>query len=450
MGLQLPLKQIAEIVSADMPIVDVTVTGAVIDSRKVTPGDLFIAFKGEHVDGHEYIAKARESGAVAALVSEYQDDELPQIKVDDVRVAFGQIARAWLAECKAKVVAITGSNGKTSLKEMVKAILADVGTVSATQGNLNNDLGVPLTVCRIDKNDDYAVIEMGTNHPGEIAYLMSIVSPDVSVINNIAAAHLEGLGSEEGIAREKGSIYEGLKQSGVAVVNADMPYDSIWQPLIADRKTIRFALQNNADIYAEYIQPEPASSHFLVHIDGVNHHMTLPLPGLHNVSNALAAIAVSVALDIPVDAMVRGLNKIQAVPHRLQMRKGLSESRLIDDTYNANPGSYLRALETLAGFQEPRWLVLGDFGELGDEADAIHQTMGLQAKSAGVTTLFTVGEKSQLSAAAFGDNAIHFEDVQTLQQLLQNTLTADVTCLIKGSRFMQLDKLADALVAEAQ
>jgi len=450
MGLQLPLKQIAEIVSADMPIVDVTVTGAVIDSRKVTPGDLFIAFKGEHVDGHEYIAKARESGAVAALVSEYQDDELPQIKVDDVRVAFGQIARAWLAECKAKVVAITGSNGKTSLKEMVKAILADVGTVSATQGNLNNDLGVPLTVCRIDKNDDYAVIEMGTNHPGEIAYLMSIVSPDVSVINNIAAAHLEGLGSEEGIAREKGSIYEGLKQNGVAVVNADMPYDSIWQPLIADRKTIRFALQNNADIYAEYIQPEPASSHFLVHIDGVNHHMTLPLPGLHNVSNALAAIAVSVALDIPVDAMVRGLNKIQAVPHRLQMRKGLSDSRLIDDTYNANPGSYLRALETLAGFQEPRWLVLGDFGELGDEADAIHQTMGLQAKSAGVTTLFTVGEKSQLAAAAFGDNAIHFEDVQTLQQLLQNTLTADVTCLIKGSRFMQLDKLADALVAEAQ
>ncbi|HIC45148.1 MAG TPA: UDP-N-acetylmuramoyl-tripeptide--D-alanyl-D-alanine ligase [Methylophaga aminisulfidivorans] len=450
MGLQLPLKQIAEIVSADMPIVDVTVTGAVIDSRKVTPGDLFIAFKGEHVDGHEYVAKARESGAVAALVSEYQDDELPQIKVDDVRVAFGQIARAWLAECKAKVVAITGSNGKTSLKEMVKAILAEVGTVSATQGNLNNDLGVPLTVCRIDKNDDYAVIEMGTNHPGEIAYLMSIVSPDVSVINNIAAAHLEGLGSEEGIAREKGSIYEGLKQNGVAVVNADMPYDSIWQPLIADRKTIRFALQNNADIYAEYIQPEPASSHFLVHIDGVNHHMTLPLPGLHNVSNALAAIAVSVALDIPVDAVVRGLNKIQAVPHRLQMRKGLSDSRLIDDTYNANPGSYLRALETLAGFQEPRWLVLGDFGELGEEADAIHQTMGLQAKSAGVTTLFTVGEKSQLAAAAFGDNAIHFEDVQTLQQLLQNTLTADVTCLIKGSRFMQLDKLADALVAEAQ
>lgn len=450
MGLRLPLKQIAEIVSADIPIVDVTVTGAVIDSRKVMPGDLFIAFKGEHVDGHEYVAKARESGAVAALVSEYQDDELPQIKVDDVRVAFGQIARAWLAECKAKVVAITGSNGKTSLKEMVKAILSEVGTVSATQGNLNNDLGVPLTACRIDKNDDYAVIEMGTNHPGEIAYLMSIVSPDVSVINNIAAAHLEGLGSEEGIAREKGSIYEGLKQNGVAVVNADMPYDSIWQPLIADRKTIRFALQNNADIYAEYIQPEPASSHFLVHIDGVNHHMTLPLPGLHNVSNALAAIAVSVALDIPVDAMVRGLNKIQAVPHRLQMRKGLSDSRLIDDTYNANPGSYLRALETLAGFQEPRWLVLGDFGELGAEADAIHQTMGLQAKSAGVTTLFTVGEKSQLAAAAFGDNAIHFEDVQTLQQLLQNTLTADVTCLIKGSRFMQLDKLADALVAEAQ
>lgn len=449
MGLQLPLKQIAEIISADMPAVDVTVTGAVIDSRKVMPGDLFIAFKGEHVDGHAYLAKARENGAVAALVSEYQDDELPQIKVDDVRLAFGQIAHAWLSECQAKVVAITGSNGKTSLKEMVKAILSEVGTVSATQGNLNNDLGVPLTVCRIDKNDDYAVIEMGTNHPGEIAYLMSIVSPDVSVINNIASAHLEGLGSEEGIAKEKGSIYQGLKENGVAVVNADMPYESIWQPLIANRKTIRFALQNEADIHADYIQPEPTSSHFLVHIDGVNHHVTLPLPGLHNVSNALAAIAVCVALDIPVDAMVRGLNKVQAVPHRLQMRKGLSGSRLIDDTYNANPGSYLRALETLAGFEEPRWLVLGDFGELGEDGDAIHQTMGLQARSAGVTSLFTVGEKSQLAAAEFGENAIHFEDVQTLQQLLQNTLTADVTCLIKGSRFMQLDKLADA-IAEAQ
>lgn len=450
MGLLLTLTQIAEIVSAQNDVADVVVTGAVIDSRKVTPGDLFIAFKGEHVDGHTYLAKARENGAVAALVSEYQDDELPQIKVDDVRIAFGQIAKAWLAECHAKVIAITGSNGKTSLKEMVNAILSEVGTVTATQGNLNNDLGVPLTICRIDKSDDYAVIEMGTNHPGEIAYLMSIVSPDVSVINNIASAHIEGLGSEEGIAKEKGSIYQGLKKNGIAVVNADMPYESIWQPLIAGRKTIRFGLQTKVDIFADYIQPEPAASHFLVHIDGINHHMTIPLPGLHNVNNALAAIAVCVALTIPVDAMVRGLNTLQAVPHRLQMRKGLSGSRLIDDTYNANPGSYLRALETLSGFDEPRWLVLGDFGELGDECDAIHQSMGLQAKAAGVTSLFTVGEKSQLAAAEFGDNAIHFEDIQTLQQLLQNTLTADVTCLIKGSRFMQLDKLADALASEAQ
>ncbi len=450
MGLNLPLTRIAEIISSDATIADARVTGAVIDSRKVTPGDLFIAFKGEHVDGHTYLAKARENGAVAALVSEYQDDDLPQLKVDDVRLAFGQIAHAWLAECKAKIIAITGSNGKTSLKEMLKAVLSQVGTVSATQGNLNNDLGVPLTVCRVDKNDDFAVIEMGTNHPGEIAYLMSIVSPDVSVINNIASAHLEGLGSEEGIAREKGSIYQGLKANGTAVVNADMPYESIWQPLIAKRKTVRFAFDNDADIRADYIQPEASSSHFLVNIDGVNHHITLPLPGLHNVANALAAISVCVALNIPVDAMVKGFNSVKAVPHRLQMRRGLAGSRLIDDTYNANPGSYVRALETLSGFDEPRWLVLGDFGELGEDCDAIHQNMGLQAKSAGVTSLFTVGEKSQLAAAEFGDNAIHFEDIQTLQQLLQNTLTADVTCLIKGSRFMQLDKLADELASEAQ
>ncbi|HDZ15760.1 MAG TPA: UDP-N-acetylmuramoyl-tripeptide--D-alanyl-D-alanine ligase, partial [Methylophaga aminisulfidivorans] len=356
----------------------------------------------------------------------------------------------WLQKCQAKIVAITGSNGKTTLKEMVKSILSEVGSVSATKGNLNNDLGVPLTVCQLDAYDQYAVIEMGTNHQGEIAYLMDIVSPDVSVINNVAASHLEGLGTVEGVAIEKGAIYQGLKEAGTAVINIDMPYQTIWQPMIEGKKTLTFGLTDEADIHAQYVQLDPSSSHFLVSIDNVNHHFTLPLPGIHNVSNALAAIALSEALTIPVDAMVKGLNKIQAVAHRLQIRPAISGGRLIDDSYNANPGSFQQALASLIAFPGQHWLVLGDFAELGETSESLHKQLGLDAKQSGVSQLFTVGMKSRIAAESFGTNAIHFEDISTLQQHLERHLTDGVTCLVKGSRFMQLDKLADALSQEAK
>lgn len=450
MAISLTLNQLAKIVGCEATFAELTVTGAVIDTRKVEAGNLFVALKGERVDGHDFLAQARESGAVAALVSELRDDPLPQLIVTDVRQAFAKIAYAWQQQNRARIVAITGSNGKTSVKEMVTAILRQVGPVTATAGNYNNDLGVPLTVCRIDQEDKFAVIEMGTNHPGEIAELVKIAIPDVAVINNIAAAHLEGLGSEEGVAREKGQIYAGLKNDGVAIVNADMPYDKIWAPLIGNRKTLRFGLETTADIEADYVQLEPTSSHFMVKIDDVNHHFSLPLPGMHNVNNALAAIAVSRALDIPVDAMVRGLSSMRAVPHRLQLRQGAGESRLIDDTYNANPGSYLQALKTLSGFAGEHWLVLGDFGELGNDVEAIHGQMGKQAREAGVSKLLTVGDSSRMAAQSFGCGAQHFEDIDTLQQFLQQELSKDVTCLIKGSRFMQLDKLADQLAQEGE
>lgn len=450
MSLSLTLNQLARVVGCEASFADVAVTGAVIDSRKIEAGNLFVALKGEHVDGHDFLAQAREAGASAALVSETRDDPLPQLKVKDVRQAFGRIAHAWLQQNRAQVIAITGSNGKTSVKEMVRAILRQMGPVLSTQGNLNNDLGVPLTVCRLDREDKFAVIEMGTNQPGEIAELVKIAVPDVAVINNVAPAHLEGFVSEEGVAREKGAIYTGLAVKGIAVVNADMPYQDLWAALIGNRKTIRFGLENEADIEADYIQLDPASSHFLVKIDGVSHHFSLPLPGLHNVNNALAAIAVSRALEIPVDAMVRGLASVQAVPHRLQLRRGVGESRLIDDTYNANPGSYLQALKTLSGFKGEHWLVLGDFGELGKDSDAIHGQMGEQARQAGVSRLLTVGQSSRTATQSFGCGAQHFEDIETLQQCLQQELSKDVTCLIKGSRFMQLDKLADQLATEGE
>lgn len=450
MGLKLTLKQLANIVGCDADFADVSVTGCVIDTRKVEAGDLFVALKGERVDGHDYIAQARQAGAVAALVSEFQDDELPQLKVADVRKAFAQITHAWQQQSHARLVAITGSNGKTSVKEMVTAILKQVGTVTSTQGNLNNELGVPLTLSRLNQDDAFAVIEMGTNHHGEIAQLVKIAVPDVALINNIGAAHLEGFGSVEGVAKEKGQIYAGLAADGTAVVNADMPYQHLWLPLIGDRKVVSFALESDADIKADYIQLDPASSHFLVNIDAVSHHFSLPLPGMHNVNNALAAIAVAVALDIPVDAMVKGLSSMQPVPHRLQVRRGVADSRLIDDTYNANPGSYIQALNTLAAFNGEHWLVLGDFGELGADNDMIHQQMGQQAREAGVSRLLTVGNSSKMAAKSFGEGAVHYEDIGVLQQQLQQELSKDVTCLIKGSRFMQLDKLADQLAQEGE
>jgi len=450
MGLSMTLNQLARIVGCEERFDDIKVSGAVIDTRKIEAGNLFVALKGERVDGHDFLAQARQAGAAAALVSELQDDALPQLLVADVKQAFAQIANAWLQQCRAKVIAITGSNGKTSVKEMVSAIVRQVGPVTSTQGNYNNELGVPLTVCRVDPEDKFAVIEMGTNHPGEIAELVKIAVPDVAVINNIAPAHLEGFGTEQGVAREKGAIYAGLAATGIAIVNADMPYADIWTSMIGGRKVLRFSLENDAEIKPDYVQLDGISGHFMVKLDGISHHFSLPLPGLHNINNALAAIAVCRALSIPVDAMVRGLAGMKVVPHRLQLRDGVNQARLLDDTYNANPGSYLQALKTLAGFNGEHWLVLGDFGELGTESDAIHKQMGQQARDLGVSRLFTVGRSSRMAADQFGETAQHFEDIETLQHCLHHELHGDVTCLIKGSRFMQLDKLADQLAQEGE
>ena len=448
MGLSLTLHQLAAIVGCDASFEDRYVSGVVIDSRHIQLGDLFVALKGEHVDGHQFIAQAREAGACAALVSEKQNDELPQLLVSDVRKAFASIAKAWKAQCKAKVVAITGSNGKTSLKEMVTAILRQVGPVTATQGNFNNDLGVPLTVCRINKEDSYAVVEMGTNHHGEIAELVNIVTPDVAVVNTVSAAHIEGFGSVSGVAEEKGQIYAGLATDGIAVVNADLPYEDTWQAAIADRERIRFGVAEAVDIRLEYAQPEPRGSHFLVKIAGVNHHFSLPLPGMHNIHNALAAIAICTALNVPVNAMVKGLAEIQPVAGRLQIRDGINGATLIDDSYNANPASYEQALTVLAGFPGQRWLVLGDFAELGPDAENIHQQLGERALETGVERLFTVGKTSKKAAESFGEHAQHFSDKHELQQVLKDELHQGVVCLIKGSRFMQLDTLVEPLSME--
>ena len=450
MTMQVLLSQIAKVIGCDAPSEDVMVTGAVIDSRKVEAGHLFVALAGEHVNGHDYIASARQAGASAALVSEKQDDALPQLVVSDVVEAFGKLAKYWRQQCKAKVIAITGSNGKTTVKEMIATIVSRCGSVVATQGNLNNELGVPLTLSRLAKDTDYAVIEMGANHAGEIARLVDMAKPDVALINNVAAAHLEGFGDLDGVAKAKAEIYAGLTESGIGVINADTKFVTEWKQALANKKHITFALEAEADITAKDLQLNSTSSHFMVNVEGIYHYINLPMPGLHNVANALAAVAVTSALVIPVTAIVAGLQSMKGAPHRLQLRHGVHQSQLIDDSYNANPGSYQQALKTLSGFSGEHWVVLGDFGELGSDSEHLHYQLGVDAKSSGVKRLLTVGKETVNAYKAFGEGATHFENIAVLQQQLETELTKDVTCLIKGSRFMQLDKLADALTVEGE
>lgn len=446
MSFPIYLSQIASLLGCEAPTVDVEITGTAIDSRKVVLGSLFVAIAGEHVDGHDYIDAARQAGASAALVAKKTHDALPQLVVNDVVAAFGIVAAFWRQQSNATVVAITGSNGKTTVKEMVAAILRQCGSVIATQGNLNNELGVPLTLTRMNSSTDYAVVEMGANHRGEIARLVEMAQPQFSIINNVAPAHLEGFGDIMGVAKAKAEIFLGLPENGVGIINADMDFVDEWKQVLASRKSISFAIKNEADITAKDLQIDTSSSHFMVELAGEYHYVNVPLPGMHNVANALAAIAMTHAMAIPADAMVKGLATMSAVPHRLQLRAGLNQSQLIDDTYNANPGSYQQALATLASFSGKHWLVLGDFGELGADSESLHAQMGVDAKNSGVDQLWTVGMQSKNACISFGQNAEHFDDVAELEQRLKQVLTKDVTCLIKGSRFMHLDKLADALV----
>jgi len=447
---KISLAEIAELLNAELHGNDAAMTGSKIDSRKIETGDLFIALPGEHTDGHDFIKQALQAGACGALVSRYIPSELPQIVVKDVIGSYAQIARLCREKSQARVIAVTGSNGKTTLKEMIASILGQCGKVLATAGNLNNELGVPLTLTRLNDSYDFAVIEMGANHSGEIATLVAMTEPDVAVINNVGAAHLEGFGSLQGVAEAKGEIFAGLKAGGVGVINADMPYVDLWKHILGARQPLSFGLQQPADIAALDLQPAITGSHFMVRLDGVCHFIFLPLPGIHNVSNALAAIAVCSALKIDPEAIVKGLAAIKAVPHRLQLRQAVNNALLIDDTYNANPGSFRQALQTLMQFPGEHWLVLGDFGELGPESTSIHQQLGRDAKAAGVKRLFTLGQQSQLAAAEFGENAQHFNDRSQLETELKNRLHKDVACLIKGSRFMKLDQLADALAVEGE
>ncbi|MFN3396980.1 MAG: UDP-N-acetylmuramoyl-tripeptide--D-alanyl-D-alanine ligase [Sulfurimicrobium sp.] len=455
----LKLSQAATALAAPMQGRDATFTGVTTDSRAINSGDLFVALRGKRFDAHDFVAQAIEQGAAAALVeqsaaikhaADWQD--LPLIVVNDTRLALGKLAAYWRSRLNLKLVAITGSNGKTTVKEMLAAILREAAgeeAVLATQGNLNNDIGMPLTLLKLRARHSYAVIEMGMNHPGEIAYLSHIAHPDVAVINNAGAAHLAGLGSVEQVARAKGEIFSGLTADGVAVINADDAFAPLWKELAHGHAIIGFGLEHAAQVSAT-CRLAPLGSELEVTTSAGEFTAMLQVPGLHNVRNALAATAAATALGIATAAIAAGLRKFGGVKGRLQRKPGLHGALLIDDSYNANPASVEAAIAVLASQPGKKILVLGDMGELGPGACALHRELGAAARQAGVDILFAHGDLCREAAAAFGENAWFFERIEELLADLENLLAPDVTVLVKGSRFMQMERVVKSFEVKGE
>ncbi|GGY27014.1 UDP-N-acetylmuramoyl-tripeptide--D-alanyl-D-alanine ligase [Rhodanobacter panaciterrae] len=424
---------------------DVEVTGVAIDTRKLASGDLFAAFKGEHVDGHDYLAQAAARGAAAALVERKVDSELPQVLVDNVELALGDLASAVRAQRSARVIGITGSNGKTTVKTLTAAILSLHGRTHVNAGSYNNEIGLPLTLLAMPVDAEYAVLEMGAGKPGDIAYLAAIARPDIGLVNIIAPAHLERMGSVEGVAETKGALYQALPADGVAIINADDAFASFFSGLAGTRRVLRFGLDHKADVGADIIEQRVDGSRFVLSTPVGDTEVALPLSGRHNVANALAAASIALALDVPLATIVTGLEQASAVAGRLKREAMSGGWTLIDDSYNANPSSMAAAIDTLALAQGERWLVLGDMAELGADARALHAQVGECARKRGIERLFAVGPLSAAAVEAFEAQGEHFDDKAVLVAALQSRLHSSVTCLVKGSHSAGMEQVVAAL-----
>jgi UDP-N-acetylmuramoyl-tripeptide--D-alanyl-D-alanine ligase len=439
----LSLLDIAKALGASLQGADTTITAVSTDSRRVEPGCLFVALQGERFDGHEFCAQAVRDGAAALLVSEPLPLECPQLVVADTRYALGQLGALVRSLLKLKVIAITGSCGKTTVKEMCAAILNQAGPVLATQGNLNNEIGVPLTLLRLTPEHQFAVLELGANHPGEIAWTTSLVKPDVALINNVAAAHLEGFGSLQGVALAKSEIFNGLDDRGMAIVNADSEFYSHWRADL-EPNMLSFGLQNrHADFLARDITTDASGCCRFTLVTPLGEmDIALPIPGRHNISNALAAAAATQSLGMTLPVIQQGLQAMKPVKGRLCIQH-LPGITLIDDTYNASAESVLAAIDTLAAMPGYRVLVFGDMGELGLEAEAQHRRIGEHVRQMGLDGLYTVGTLSALTSAAADGQ--HFADKSTLFSALGALLQQhpDITLLAKGARSARMEEVIE-------
>ncbi|AVI63120.1 UDP-N-acetylmuramoyl-tripeptide--D-alanyl-D-alanine ligase [Halomonas sp. GFAJ-1] len=425
---------------------ELPLTAVVTDTRQIVPGCLFVALKGPRFDGHEFLEQAYAQGAAAALVEQEASSALPQLVCADTRLGLGLLARAWRHRYQLPVVAVTGNSGKTTVKEMAAALLAPLGEVLATEGNLNNDFGVPLTLLRLTPAHQAAVVELGANHLGEIAWTSQLTAPDVAIITNVTGAHVGEFGGMGQIAQAKSEILSGLSANGVAVLNREDRYFAFWAACAAPRRVISYGWDSHADVYADALSCDPQGRYAftLVYQGQALGNVCLPLMGKHNVSNALAAAAAALMVGVAPAKVVSGLSRLPCLPGRLSSVPGLRNATLLDDTYNANPGAVKAALETLASFPAPRWCALGAMGELGQASETLHAEIGRFAASLGIETLLTYGDAARSASDAFG-RGLHFDDHETLVRHIINTLPPDTTLLVKGSRSAGMENVIAAL-----
>ncbi|MEE4144255.1 MAG: UDP-N-acetylmuramoyl-tripeptide--D-alanyl-D-alanine ligase [Halieaceae bacterium] len=441
--LETPLQ--AQLVGADREFIGVST-----DSRQLHRGDLFVALRGEHFDGHDYLDQVAAAGAVAALVSEPADGALPQLRVADTLRALGRLGACNRALFKGPLVAITGSSGKTTVKNMVRAVLAQRGRTLATEGNLNNEIGVPLTLLALEPGVEFAVVEMGAARAGDIAWLCELGRPSVALLLNAMPAHLQGFGSVDDVAAAKGEIFDGLGEGDCAVINADMPWADDWRRRAGAAAVLDFGLTAPAAITAADVQSRgTAGVSFTAITPGGELRVNLALPGGHNVANALAAIAVGLACGLRLDEIGAGLETVQPTSGRLAAAVSPAGATVIDDCYNANPGSVRAAIDMLAGCEGRRTLVLGAMRELGPTSETLHRDIGAYARTAGLDRFWGVGPELQGAVDSFGAGGRWFADCETAIDAIGAEFGAADTVLVKGSRSTRMERVLHALLAAA-
>lgn len=445
---EMQLSELAQVVNGVLVGNDMSFQHITTDSRSVVSGDLFVAIHGDRFDGHHYVEAVSKMGATAALISQDMVVSMPVIKVKDTRIALGQMAGAWRLKHPIPVIAVTGSNGKTTVKEMIARILSNVGLTMATQGNFNNEIGLPITLMRLNEEIAYAVIEMGANHMGEIGYLTQLTKPSIRVITNAGTAHLEGFGSIEGVAKTKGEILSQLQQQDMAILNQDDPFFDFWSADIKQDHICSFGLHENADVYAQLKGSRIENGHFVnrfvLNYQAESIEINLALAGHHNVVNACAAAAAAIAAGLNMAQIKSGLEQMEPVKGRLQPTIGPDGCCFINDTYNANPASCEAALKVLSECPGKRFFILGDMAELGENQSALHHEMGEKAKQYQIDELMTFGDLSVNSTAAFGRHATHFDDMNALIDSLNEKLSADAFVLVKGSRKQKMERVIAA------
>ncbi len=424
---------------------DVSFAAVSTDSRQIDAGDLFVALAGEKFDGHDFLDEVARSGAGSALVSRHCDTALPQLVVADTQQSLGELAKLNRDQFSGVLVGITGSCGKTTAKNFLAAIFAEAGPTLSTAGNFNNEIGMPLTLLRLQPEHEFAVIEMGAAGAGHIAYLCGISQPDVAVLLNAMLAHLDGFGSVDGVAHAKGEIFQSLGEKQTAVINADSEYAALWREMAAGATQLEFGLGDSAAVTATAIEDLPVGCRFQLHTPAGAAPVALQIPGRHNVYNALAAAAAALAAGVMLEQVVAGLQKVAAGSGRLSRLVGIGGAQLIDDSYNANPGSVRAAIDVLAVSSGKRWLVLGAMAELGVDSESLHAEIGEYASARGIERLWACGDETAATVDAFAEGGRHFSNSDQLVAAISEVLGEGDVVLVKGSRSAAMDRVVAAL-----